>query len=638
MVRSARRVYSDPVQAKPLSRSMPIGAELFEGGAHLRVWAPRRRALGVLLEDEQREIPLKAERDGYFSGWVPGAKEGMLYRLRLDGKELAPDPASRFQPQGPWGPSQLVDASRYAWRDASWRGPSLEGQVLYEMHVGTFTPEGGWEAARRRLAELAELGVTLVELMPIAEFPGRFGWGYDGVNLFAPYHAYGSPDDFRRFVDAAHALRLGVILDVVYNHFGPDGNTLPLFSEAYASRRYETEWGPAVNFDGPSSGPVREFVVSNAAYWISEFHLDGLRLDATQNIYDGSAEHILAAISKAARAAATGRSLLLFAENQPQDVRLIRPIEQGGLGLDALWNDDFHHSAIVAMTGRREAYYVNYSGSPQELISSVKWGFLYQGQYYGWHRKPRGTPSLGIPAPRFVHYLDNHDQVANLPGSRRGAAFTSPGRQRAMTALLLLCPQTPLLFQGQEYGAESPFPYFADHRGELARAVAQGRRQFISQFPSQAPASGRPATIGDPSDPKLFRGAVLREDAGRGAWWHLHRDLLLLRRRDPVFRRQDARQIDGAVLGTEAFALRFFERGRNDRLLLVNLGVETRLEPAAEPLLAPPESGAWALLWSSEDPRYGGGGTPPLERPAWVLPPHCAIALGPSNLSDGNRA
>ena len=309
---------------------------------------------------------------------------------------------------------------------------SLKGQIIYEMHVGTFTPEGTWAAAARQLRELSRTGISVIEMMPIADFPGEFGWGYDGVDLFAPCRLYGTPDDLRAFVDTAHSLGMGVILDVVYNHFGPDGNYLTVFSDAYFTRRHKTDWGTPINFDGPDSGPVREFFITNARYWIEEFHFDGFRFDATQSIFDESEEHILAAIGKAARAAAGKRSIFLVAENEPQETKLIRPRREGGYGLDGLWNDDLHHSAIVALTGKHPAYYTDYRGTPQEFISAVKHGFLYQGQRYSWQKQRRGTPGRGLAPEAFVGFIENHDQVANSAAGERVRLTTSPGRYRAL--------------------------------------------------------------------------------------------------------------------------------------------------------------------------------------------------------------
>src|SRR5437879_6060526 len=319
-----------------VQRRFPVGAEPVAGGVHFRVWAPRRKHVEVVLEGSPA-VPLESECDGYFSATVEFARAGMQYRFRLDHAErLLPDPASRFQPEGPHGPSQIVNPLLYGWKDEAWKGVQLEGQVISEMHIGTFTREGSWEAAHEFLPELVENEITLLEIMPVAEFPGSFGWGYDGTALYAPTHLYGTPDQFRAFVDRAHELGLGVILDVVYNHLGPDGNYLKEFSESYFTNRYLNEWGEAINFDGLDSEPVREFFVSNAAYWIEEFHLDGLRLDATQQIFDSSPENVLAAINRAARRAAGRRSIVMIAENETQEPRVAQPVEEGGYGLDAL--------------------------------------------------------------------------------------------------------------------------------------------------------------------------------------------------------------------------------------------------------------------------------------------------------------
>jgi maltooligosyltrehalose trehalohydrolase len=617
-------------------RRLPIGAEVLpEDGVHFRVWAPRRRRVEVVLDGEMGGLELRPEGDGYFVAMIPTARAGTLYRYRLDGEaKLYPDPASRFQPQGPHGPSQVIDPGRFPWTDQGWPGTPLLSQVIYEMHIGTFTRAGTWEAASRELDELAALGITVVEVMPVAEFPGRFGWGYDGVDLFAPTRLYGEPDDFRRFVDRAHAAGLGVILDVVYNHFGPDGNYLKQFAEHYFTDRYKNEWGEAINFDGAHSGPVREFFLANAGYWIDEFHLDGLRLDATQQMFDSSPENILAAIRRRVREAARGRATLLVAENEAQHAQLARPLERGGYGIDALWNDDFHHSAMVALTGRSEAYYTGYLGRPQELISAVKWGYLYQGQHNAWQKKQRGTPTFDLSPATFVTFIQNHDQVANSARGLRGHALTSPGRFRAMTALLLLAPETPMLFQGEEFAASSPFLFFADHSKELAKLVRAGRAKFLQQFRSIA-APEMQAILADPADPQTFERSKLdlSERQRHPGIYALHRDLLKLRRTDTVFRTQRPRGLDGAVLADEALVLRFFGDNQDDRLLLVNLGRDLHLDPAPEPLLGPPEQRQWAILWSSEDPRYDGGGTAPLETAEnWRLPGHAAVVLRPAVL------
>jgi maltooligosyltrehalose trehalohydrolase len=620
-------------------RRYPVGAEIVQGGVSFRIWAPDHETVGVVL-DGGGEHALEAEHNGYFSGIVRG-ETGTRYRFRL-GQDTAlyPDPTSRFQPEGPHGPSQVIDPTAYRWSDASWKGVTIEGQVIYEMHVGTFTPEGTWASAAEKLPLLKEVGITLIEMMPVNGFPGRFGWGYDGVNLFAPTHLYGSPDDLRAFIDAAHAHGIGVILDVVYNHFGPDGNYLACFTKGYFTDRYENEWGEAINFDGEGAGGVREFFVTNAAYWIDEFHFDGLRLDATQSMFDASDEHVIAALARSARAAADRRSIVLIGENEPQHTRLLRPPENGGYGLDALWNDDLHHSAMVALTGRNEAYYEDHRGSPQEFVSAAKYGYLFQGQIYAHQGKRRGTPGLDLSPASFVAFIQNHDQIANSARGLRFHQLTSPGRARAMTALILLLPGTPMLFQGQEFWASTPFLYFADHKPDLAKLVRQGRHEFIRQFLSVAdPAMAN--LLDPPEDPNTFEACRLdwAEFERNTAAVALHRDLLKLRREDPVFSVQEKGTLDGAVLGPEAFVLRFFSENGEDRLLLVNLGCDLSRASLPEPLMAPPDERTWSVLWSSESPVYGGTGTPPIEAErGWYLPGHAAVVMSPNwGLRDWGR-
>ncbi|MDQ6800014.1 MAG: malto-oligosyltrehalose trehalohydrolase [Acidobacteriota bacterium] len=556
------------------TRRRPVGAELIGDGVDFRVWAPDRKSVSVVIDGS--DFPLELENDGHFRGFVEEARAGTRYRFRLDrDEETFPDPASRFQPEGPHGPSMVVDPA-YPWRDRTWRGVNPRALVIYEMHIGTFSREGTWRSAIDHLHSLADLGINLVEVMPVNEFAGRFGWGYDGVDLWAPTHLYGTPDDFRLFVDSAHALGVGVILDVVYNHFGPDGCYWKSFAKDYFLER-KNEWGDAINFG--ASG-VRELVAENAGYWIEEFHLDGLRLDATQNIDDRCPEHIIAVIQRKAREAARDRAIVIVAENEPQDVVLLE-----SYGVDAMWNDDWHHSAMVAATGQHEAYYTDYRGRPQEFVSMAKHGFLYQGQWYSWQKNNRGTPSRDIARERFVCFLQNHDQIANSGTGERIQFRTSPGRTRALTALLLLGPNTPMLFQGQEFAASAPFLYFADHKPELAHAVEKGRREFMSQFPSIA-IEKLPA----PHDPSTFERCKLdhSEREKHSDAIALHRDLLRLRR--PTDR------VDGAVIGEHALLLRFDD----DRLLIVNLGPALTLDIMPEPLLAPPAGHRWELRWSSE--------------------------------------
>lgn len=618
---------------------MPIGAELLpdRGGTHFRVWAPEHKSARVTFKEQGEPVLLAHEGNGYFSGRARDVFAGALYKYELDDGESYPDPASRYQPAGPHGYSQVVDPGSFSWSDGDWSGVKLKGQVIYELHVGTFTREGVWVSAAEKLGYLRDTGITLIEVMPVADFPGKFGWGYDGVQLYAPASIYGTPDEMRSFVDLAHSLGMGVILDVVYNHLGPDGNYLTKFSPFYFTERYETDWGQAINFDGGERGPVREFFRENAAYWIREFHLDGLRLDATQDIHDKSDPHILAEISCAARRAAGQREIVLVCENEPQKTRLIGPLAQGGYGLDALWNDDYHHSAIVALTGKAESYYTDYRGTAQEFVSALKYGYLYQGQWYQWQKKRRGTPTFGLPGAAMIDFIQNHDQIANSARGQRVHELASPGMFRAITAVTLLSPGTPMLFQGQEFGASSPFLFFADHKPELARKIRVGRAEFLTQWRSLS----LPEVQQCHDDPALFQTfekcklhhSEVEKHAGTYA---LHRDLLRLRREDPVISQQAADGIDGAVLSPACFLVRFFSpEHKQDRLLLVNLGVDLGFAPAPEPLLAPPLGMEWVKLWSSEDPQYGGSGTPLLDtEEGWKIPGQAAVVLYPVPLED----
>ncbi len=661
------------MSAPPLARRLPVGADVTPRGVAFRVWAPERERVDVVIDGREAPVALQRETDGkvdrgsngtgYWSATVDGVTVGARYRYALDGGDAFPDPASRAQPDGPHGPSEVVDPAAFAWTDGAWRGITAPArQVLYELHIGTFSPEGTWDGAIARLPALAALGVTTLEVMPVAQFPGRFGWGYDGVQLFAPSSQYGAPDAMRRFVDRAHALGLAVVLDVVYNHLGPDGNYLPQFSPHYFNAEHHTDWGAAVNFDGEHAAAVRAFYVANARYWIDEFHIDGLRLDATQAIIDRSPVHILTEIGEAVREAGKalgGRATWIVNENEPQDVALVTAASAGGLGLDAVWNDDWHHSAFVALALRDEAYFTDYRGGAREFVAAAKHGFLYQGQWYKWQRQRRGTPAFDTPPWRFVHFLENHDQLANAGIGERMHQLAAAGALRAMTAALLLGPQLPMLFQGQEWAASAPFQYFADHNPELAPKVQRGRFAELAQFPTMATDVVQ-AILSPPADDATFRACVLdwseRERAPHAAWLRLHRDLIALRRSDPVFAAPRSGvgttpgTIDGAPLTDQAFVLRYFGTDGDDRLLVVNVGRTQHLDVVPEPLLAPPAGMRWRTTWSSEHPSYGGlGGVEfdaseeprsPRQKPAlrwprenWRILGGCAAVLSPAPAS-----
>lgn len=623
-----------------MTRKLPIGAEVQSAsrGVHFRVWAPATTAAAIEFhsattgQPDGRVIALAKEPDGYFSVLLSEARAGDHYKIRLDHGSF-PDPASRFQPRGPHGASQIVDPAPFAWTDSRWRGLNAKDVVIYELHLGTFTREGTWRAAQAELAELKRIGITMIEIMPIAEFPGNFGWGYDGVDMFAPSHLYGSPDDARAFINHAHELGLAVILDVVYNHLGPDGNYVGQFTRDFFNHGYKCEWGDAINFDGANARGIREFFVSNVRYWIEEFHFDGLRLDATQQIFDRSNAHILTEISRAARAAAGPRQIYLVAENEVQHARLVRSHAVNGHNFDAIWNDDFHHSAMVSATGKSEAYFGDYRGRPQEFISALKHGFLFQGQWYRWQKQRRGSLSFDLSPRHFVIFLQNHDQVANSLKGLRLHQLTSPSQFRAFTGLMLLAPSTPMFFQGQEFSASAPFVYFADHPEELRQAVSKGRGEFLRQFPSIASPENRDL-IPEPESAESFQRCKLdfSERTKHAASYRLHQDLLRLRRELNTLTQPAL--LDGAVLGDHAFVLRYFADDGRDLLLLVNLGADLSLLPAPEPLLAPLDRHGWRVVWSSESPAYGGGGTPPLETTAgWILPAYSTILLEPDENS-----
>jgi maltooligosyltrehalose trehalohydrolase len=605
--------------------TIAFGPTPSDRGTTFQVWAPAHDSVSLVFDS--REIAMARNAEGFFSVDVPHAGAGQRYWYRLP-QGLRPDPASRWQPEGPLGPSEVVDTRGFRWTDSGWAGAgAAHRHVIYEMHIGTFTREGTWAAAVAHLPSLAEVGITTIEVMPIAEFPGRFGWGYDGAQLFAPTHQYGTPDDVRRFVDAAHARGLAVILDVVYNHFGPVGNFLPEFSRSVIGK--PGEWGHTINYDGEGSGPVREFMKQNAAYWIREFHFDGLRMDAINAIEDSSSEHIVSEICHAAREAAGNRAVFIAGECESQDSRLLQASGVYQDGLDAMWNEDWHHAAMVALTGRRQAYMTDYRGQAHEFASMARHGFLYQGQWYSWQKRERGSFAIGLPSRCFVSFLENHDQVANTgPGGRLHEAVDA-ARWRAMTALLLLGPALPLLFQGQEFGSTRPFNYFADHQGELGAAVENGRFEFLSQFPTLRTPEAR-AGIPKPGELATFERSKLSDDERHrdSPLRRLHRDLLRLRRDDVVLRDvgTPAVRIESSAPAPGVVLLRYFTDTQH-RLLVVNFADDYR-SPMNDPLLAPLGSTKWTQLWSSEQVQYGGCGVASVpDVNPWIIPGGSACVL-----------
>ncbi|MCL5108809.1 MAG: malto-oligosyltrehalose trehalohydrolase [Chloroflexi bacterium] len=615
---------------------LPFGAEVGEGGTIFRVWAPAARSVEVALTTTAGHgyQPLGPTGEGVFSGLAAGVGPGSLYKFRLDGAAEYPDPYSRSQPQGVHGPSAVVDPGSYEWHDAGWRGPFPEGQVIYEVHVGTYTPNGTCDDLIDELPELARLGVTALQIMPLNEFSGRWNWGYDGVDLFAPSRNYGGPEGFKRLVDAAHQQGLGIILDVVYSHLGPEGNYLRNFAPDYFTDRYATPWGEALNFDGDNSRWVREYVVQNACYWLNEYHVDGLRLDATHAIFDSSRPHVLAELAERGRASLPpGRQVLFLAEDNRNEVGLIRDRESGGWGLDMIYADDFHHELIVLLTGQRDGYYVDYYGQPDNIAQTIKEGFLYQGERSPFFRAPRGTPTADEPAWQFLFCLQNHDQVGNRALGERLNQLVGRQQYLVAAALLLLVPETPLLFMGQEFAASSPFLYFTDHSPDLGRLVTEGRRREFHGFAAFAdPEAAR--RMPDPQAEGTFLQSKLDlgERRRHGGVYRLHGDLLALRRRDPVLGYNERRDLQAAALSESVLALRFW-RAEEQRLVLVNFSNPAQFRFSQDELLAELPEGQRYLIWSSADPRYG---TAPTQAPLGLrlpdelrLPAWSVIVLGP---------
>ncbi len=459
------------------------GAQVFsDGRAAFRVWAPTAAKVTVVLDQTNVRIPLAACGNGYFEA-VAEAAPGARYRIALDSGELLPDPASRFQPDGVHGPSEIVDWASFKWSDSAWRGLELRDLIIYEIHVGTFTEAGSLDAAIAHLDRLRELGVTVIELMPLSQFPGAHNWGYDGVFPFAVQNSYGGALALQRFVDAAHARGLAVILDVVYNHLGPEGNRLDAFGP-YFTDRYRTPWGLAVNFDGPDSDAVREFFISNALYWLNEFHLDGLRLDAVHGIFDFGARHFLAELQSRVSEIEqhARRTIHLIAESDLNDAKLLRPAAQGGYALAAQWSDDFHHSLHVLVTGEHNGYYSDFNGV-EDLARVFREGWRYSGDYSSFRRRHHGNSPEGLQPEQFVVFSQNHDQVGNRAAGDRLSSSLSPDQLKLTAAAVLLSPFVPLLFMGEEYGERAPFPYFTSHSDPaLAEAVRRGRREEFGTF------------------------------------------------------------------------------------------------------------------------------------------------------------
>jgi maltooligosyltrehalose trehalohydrolase len=583
-----------------------LGSWLVPEGVRFRVWAPERAQVDVVLErsrDQPLIYPLKQEPGGYFSGTVPPARAGQLYRYRVDGGTMYPDPASRYQPEGVHGPSKIVDPGAFSWSDSNWKGRPLKELIIYELHVGTFSPEGSFDGVTRKLPHLVDLGVTAIELMPVGDFPGLRNWGYDGVAPYAPARCYGMPDDLRHLVDAAHHTGLAVLLDVVYNHLGPDGNYTGVFSPYYVTSRHSSPWGQGLNFDGEHSADVREFFIQNALHWIHEYHMDGLRLDATHAIQDDSTTHVLAELTDRVQRSVQGRQVHLIAEDDRNEISLIRSKEFKGMGLSAVWADDFHHQIRRTLAGDTDGYYADYSGHLPDLVKTVQQGWFYTGQDSQFSKHPRGSPTGNTPLERFIFCIQNHDQIGNRAFGDRLNHAVDTSAYRAASALLLLLPETPLLFMGQEWAASSPFQYFTDHDEDLGKAVTEGRRK---EFQSFAKFAG--TDIPDPQSPDTFRRSKLNWSEislkPHKDMWQFYQAVLHMRQ-DLFSSEADSPGLAAEVVGSSTLLVRRKTRDNRDLIAAVHLkgkGTASWNESSFK---------AWEVVLTSEEKAYAPDPHPP---------------------------
>ena len=516
---------------KVFAKQTRVGANrLPDGSWEFLLWAPQARAVSLhFLRGSGELLAMEPLAEGYHRATIKNLEPCSEYFYRLDAERDLPDPASRFQPQGVQGSSQIVDPNVFRWTDHDWKGTTLERSIFYELHVGTYTPEGSFDAVIRHLPELAALGVTTIELMPVAQFPGPRNWGYDGVYLFAPQNTYGGPESLQRLVDAVHRHGLSIVLDVVYNHLGPEGNYLNAYGP-YLTDRYQTPWGQAINFDVVGSDEVRRFFIENALYWLEDYHFDGLRLDAVHGIFDFGARHILAELKSAVAdlSQRLGRPLHLIAESDLNDSRILRDPEHGGYGIDAQWSDDFHHSVHTLLTGENLGYYSDFEGV-RPLVSTLRDGWYYSGQHSNYRKRRHGNSTCGISPTRFVVCNQNHDQVGNRAAGERLGHLVSEGRAHMAAAITLLSPMVPMLFQGEEWAASTPFQYFTElGDAHLRKAVTNGRRREFRAF------GWPPDSIPDPQALATFERSILKwDEVQEGMHAHMlewYRQLIELRR------------------------------------------------------------------------------------------------------------
>jgi maltooligosyltrehalose trehalohydrolase len=571
------------------------------------VLAPAATRLTLVLDGEPAtgEYPMaRISDDGLWEAEIPGIGAGQRYGYRIDGGRVLPDPAARFQPLGVHGPSEVVDPAAFTWTDAAWSAVAAETLVVYELHTGTFSPSGTFAGVRDKLPYLRDLGVTAIELMPVADFAGSRNWGYDGVALYAPSRAYGRPDDLRALVDEAHRIGLAVILDVVYNHLGPEGAYLPTFNPGYLIPR-QTPWGAAVNLEGPGSAAVRSFIIDNANHWILEYHVDGLRLDATHALVDSDRAPFLGEFSRAIRAAST-RTILLHAEDSRNLNEIVHSESERGWGFDAVWSDDFHHAVRTLVAGDRHGYYADFAGTIAELVTTLRQGWLFTGAPSTYLGRPRGTDPAAIPMSRFIVCLQNHDQIGNRPLGDRLHHQVDAATWRAASVLLLTAPMTPLLFMGQEWAASTPFQFFTDLEPGLGRMVTDGRRHEFRDFPEFS-APGSRERIPDPQALSTFEASTLQwdeqRDSSHGQVLALYRALLALRNREPAFQASAETSQDASALDEDTLVIRRGAGGRKVHVIVRLRGEgETDVELAGFDVAR--------VLLTTEDPRFASDPRP----------------------------
>jgi maltooligosyltrehalose trehalohydrolase len=612
---------------EPQIRQLDLGARyLGNDSTRFRVWAPRAKEVAVrLLGEHPRLIAMVSQGRGYFETVIPQVRPGDRYLYRLDDRIERPDPASQYQPEGVHAASAVVDQSAFQWTDRGWRGLPLEDLIIYELHTGVFTQAGTFEAVIPLLDYLRnEVGITAIELMPVAQFPGRRNWGYDGVYPFGPQASYGGPQGLKTLVDACHAKGLAVVLDVVYNHLGPEGNYLGEFGP-YFTDHYRTPWGSAVNYDGPDSDGVRDYVVSNALYWVTEYHIDGLRLDAVHGIYDFSARHILDEIGAAVheQAAKLGRRILVIAESSLNDARIIAPRDQGGYGLDAQWNDDFHHALRTTLLSERAGYYEDFNGLP-DLATALQDGFVYSGRYSPFRRRRHGNSSRGRCPAQFVVFAQNHDQIGNRALGDRLSTVAPFEALKVAAASVLLSPNVPLLFMGEEYGETAPFQYFIEHGDpQLIEAVRRGRQEEFASF-------GWREELPDPQDPATFERSRVRA----GAALHNRQAELLRWTRALIDLRKSVPPLGAAasdrqshrvwsVASSQILVVHRRDEGGRAALILLGFNQAPALLMLHEPV------GLWRLCLGSTHSEFGGPGEGSLPAEIKVTPDGTGVRVPP---------